>query len=296
MASESLLGRLTRSTLIAIAAILVVASLAAAEPPADAIVHLRVYAWEPYLERAVDSPPGKIPFTNVWVSGKYYPNRDDVDSGSRSAVEQGRIAKQQIELAREKLGVQATGGYVLHPFDWLDREHWKRRAEALEAFILASGTTATIALDIEGYGRPTDSGLDRIPPPGEGDWSKLISAVAPVRHVLLKHRLQATIYPAGGKHFGDYTRAALALGATKFGDEYTFVISRKLRDGVTISKDEWRTWGDYVHTSDPEGIGVPRIPATYVSVIRDARNVAILSKLFGVKECWLFIDDKEWLK
>ncbi len=257
----------------------------------DHPVHLRVYAGEPYIDRAVDTDPHNLPFNSVWVGSKYY------YKGDRPSIEEGPKVAARMEEVVDKLKMPATPGYGLHPIDWLSTEHWAARAKSLDDFITSGGFEGMpISIDIEGYGYVTEGVRTRTPPPSsEGSWEALVTAAAPVRHVLLKHRMKPTIYPCGGRKFEAYTRAALALGATTFADEYSFVFAGKLKNNETIDREGLQFWQKYFSEEDPTDIGVRRFPGLLTSNFRAGSPDTAALKFMNIKECWLFVDRRDFL-
>ncbi len=285
-----LFGLLVTGTVLGVCVSTTFSTARAQDTVDEAIVHLRTYYTESYLLRASLLDPEDRPFNSVWVTAKYYP-------GSRNGGNQASQAigvKRQLRFAREKLGIEAHGGYVLHPTEWLSLAHWQQRAEALERLIVEAELTGSIALDIEAYG--FDDVTKRPPSPNDKKAQRmLVDACRPIVDVLRRHNLSATIYPAGGSKARDYTAAAIALGATKFGDEYSFVFSKKILEGKTFSEEQFKRWRDYLSYRDSSDTGVPTIPGLFASVMRSKHDWRIL-RGFGVKEAWLFVDDKNWLR
>ncbi len=262
----------------------------AQRPDDEPVVHLRTYYSESYLHRASLRDPEDRPFNSIWLTAKFYPGTRE----GGNQVNQSAGMKRQFRFIREKLEIEAHGGYVLHPTDWLDRVHWQQRADALERLIVGAELTGSIALDIEGY---EFDGI-RTPPPSSNNkiaQRELVDACRPIVEVLRRHDLSATIYPCGGRKFQDYTAAAIALGAAKLGDEYTFIYSEKLLDGKTISKEASEFWRGYFANHDPSHVGIPTIPGLYASTMQSKRDFQMLREL-GVQEAWLFVDDKNWLR
>lgn len=261
------------------------------------IVHLRVHAGEPYIQRAAEVDRKSLVFNSVWVTRKYFPSAEDTNNGD-PAWQAFEVA-QGIQFVREKLGMRASPGFGLHPILWLNRESWQLRADALEVFITAGGFEGMeISLDIEGYGY-VDANKKRIrtPPPQDArSWIELLAATEPVREVLRKYNIRATFYPAGNRKFGPYTRAALALGASRFGDEYTFVLAGKMKDGETLTKEQWQVWRERLTNTDPGDLGIHYIPGFFTSNFPNGSLDRVILNWMGVKECWLFVDDKGFLQ
>ncbi len=289
---------------IILAYLLLACSMAAGEEkqeaPQAATVHMRLHANEPFLDRAIEADPSRVAFNSIWATRKYYPSWPE-DTNNGNPAEQAREVRAMMDKAIEH-GFEAHPGFGLHPIKWLDADSWQMRADALEEFILEGGFEGTeLSLDIEGYGYTTvdENGKKkrtRVPPPyDEEAWVDLVEACAPVRHVFLKYRIKPIIYPAGGPRFEPYTRAALALGAWKMGDEYCFVLAKKLRAGETLTRDQWQFWLNILRNTDPDDRGVPYIPGLYTSNLQQAVDRFSLSVL-GIDEVWLFVDDKDYLK
>lgn len=256
---------------------------------AEPIVHLRTYYNEPYLRRASLRDPEDRPFNSVWVTAKFQPTAADGGNPARQAWG----IRKQMNFAQETMGVEVHGGYVLHPTVWLSPTHWQRRADALERIIIDAELTGSIALDIEAYGNEGE--IVRPPSPQNRELQKLLAeACRPVAEVLKRHNLSATIYPAGGRGLGDYTAAAISLGATKLGDEYSFVFSQKIFDGKRLPANEWQFWRKYFSSEDPMHAGLPTIPGLLASSLHDRQAITSLSKL-DIREAWLYVDDKNWL-
>lgn len=255
----------------------------------EAVVHLRTYYTEPYLKRASLRTPEERPFNSVWVTSKFQPGSEDGGDPASQAIG----IKKQMEFARNELQVDAQGGYVLHPTAWLSPSHWERRAKALERVIIDAELSGVIALDIEGY---EYDGVSNPPPSANNKELQdlLTEACRPIVDVLKRHNLSAIIYPAGGRGFEDYTAAAIALGATKFGDEYSFIFSEKLAQENPLTKEDWRFWREYISSADPANSSVPTIPGFLASMLKDKQDLRILRGL-DVVEAWLYVDDKNWL-
>jgi len=261
----------------------------AQDTTAEPLVHLRTYYNEPYLRRASLRAPEDRPFNSVWVTAKYQPTAADGGNPARQAWG----IRKQMNFARETMGVEVNGGYVLHPTVWLSPTHWQQRAEALERIIIDAELTGSIALDIEAYGNNGE--IVRPPSPHNKELQQLlVEACRPVAEVLKRHNLSATVYPGGGRGQGDYTAAAISLGASKLGDEYSFVFSQNLLDGKQFTKEEWTFWREYLGSQDPMNAGLPTIPGLLASSLHDRQAISTLGKL-GIREAWLYVDDKNWL-
>ena len=259
-------------------------------------VHLRMYAGEPYLERAAAVPEGQRPFNSVWVTRKYYPDfATDANNGDPKA--QAAEVRSKMAYAESVLKIKSSPGYGLHPINWLSKKSWQMRADALEAFIVAGNFEGEpISFDIEGYGYQLGVIQFRTPPPKEPDtWQALIEACSPIRYVLLKYRMRPTIYPAGGPKFHAYTRAALALGATRLGDEYSFIFSQRIREGYAFTREDLKFWKRTLTNTDPDNRGIHFIPGLLSSNFNNASLDRIGLQYLGIKECWLFVDDKNFL-
>lgn len=260
------------------------------------IVHLRYHAGEPYLDRALELPREQIVFTSVWPTRKYYPQWP-ADTNSGDPTQQAGEVRREMKKATDA-GFAASPGFGLHPIKWLDKQSWQMRANALEEFIVAGDFQGMdISIDIEGYGYVEDGKRTRVAPPRDEEaWSDLIEACSPVRYVVLKYRMRPTIYPAGGRKFDHYVRAAMALGATKFGDEYSFVWSTKLRQGHKFTNEEWKWWIGQLTNTDPQDRGIHFIPGFFTSNFPNGSVDRLGLTFMGVNECWLFVDDKTYLQ
>lgn len=285
-------SKILAAILAAFVSCLIVASSFAQGPA----VHLRTYAWEPYVARAVEFEPKNLAFNSVWVHGKYYPDEGDIDTANPDARQQGILAREKADLVTSKLGIPATAGYVVHPTDWFNRAHWQRRADAIEAFLDGGNFSDTLALDIEGYGKRVDGQLIRVAPPyGESTFWRLYKAATPVRAMLQRRGIKATFYPAGGNKFEHYTMAAVALGASTMADEYSFIFADKLDDPDYWNSESWRVWKARLADQDPNGIGIPVIPGFFASNFKNGPLDRFLLGWMGIKECWLFVHDKGYL-
>ncbi len=255
----------------------------------QAVVHLRTLYTDPYLERASQLHPEQRPFNSVWVTAQFDPGSEDGGNPSKQTMG----VKEQMEFARGELGIDTQGGYVLNPTDWLSLTHWERRAEALERVIVDAELSGVIALDIKAY---EFEGASAPPPPADSKelQALLTKACRPIIDVLKRHNLAAVIYPAGGRTSPDYTAAALALGGTKLGDEFTFAFSERIAEGDTMTKEEWSDWKEYLTGAASAERSEPIIPGFLASMLRDTQDLRILRAL-DVVEAWLYVDDEDWL-